>query len=177
MKTLAAALLCLFPLFAAADAPDLKAVETWLEGTPRAREYRGGKERILGIFRDADGRDIPLELLFDKLKEGTSKRIPPEDLIARLAEEGFRLYMAREAVHASGLVPAGSGIGTALLRNASLAMLSGLSEGTLYAVLSAATESGKGPEGAGEFLSAFVRMHAVASFSPEHAGPERKSVG
>ena len=165
-------LLLLLPvLIADAQPAGLPDIREWLGRDELAAPYRIISDKIIRVFEDAGGRDIPLEPLFDKLKEGAAKRIPAEDLAAYLAEEGHRLFRAREAVNASGLVPPGVRIDTGLLKSSAMALLSGISDENLYAVLFAARDSGRGLSAALEFLPALVRMEAVASLPPDEISP------
>lgn len=73
-------------------------VRGWLKTEPMATPYRDLAPSIVQVFEAAQSEGLPLELLFDKLKEGAAKRVPPGRLKPVLEGELNRLLDVRKVL-------------------------------------------------------------------------------
>lgn len=68
-----------------------KTVELWFQENPQAAKYRNIKNNLVEILTDAESLSIPLDLLFERLKEGIVKNVPKEKIINTLHNEVAQL--------------------------------------------------------------------------------------
>lgn len=141
--------------------PDAAEISAWLQGEPQAEYLRGEEPRIREIFAEARSRSVPGEILFERLKEGAAKRAAPEVLLRSLREETERLAAARRIILSAGPAISAAAREISLLKTSSLALRGGFSEKSLFEVLRAASDSGKGPAGAIELLPLLIRMQGI----------------
>jgi hypothetical protein len=63
------------------DIPDL---DQWFKEQPDAASYLSIKEDLSFLFSEARARNLPLSLLYERLREGISKHVPPQRLLKAL---------------------------------------------------------------------------------------------
>ncbi len=151
-------LLPLVSVFPQGITPDT--IQTWLQSEPIAMPYREVAPSILQEFNSASAERLPLELLFDKLKEGVAKKVPPARLKAVLEGEVSRLLKVRKILQ--------DGFGKEVERDpfflqgmkvGSLALLSGFPEEGLKLVCSPQI----GMEKMVSLVPPLVEMHRIDS--------------
>ena len=80
-------------LFTGADQDSVQqALDAWFAGRPESAAYNSIKNELYTLFSRAYTLTIPLTILFERLQEGASKRIPAQKLLKALEEEVERLY-------------------------------------------------------------------------------------
>lgn len=135
-------------------------VRAWLQAEPIAAPYRELTSSLVQVFETASTEGLPVELLFDKLKEGVAKKVPPTRLRSVLEGEVGRLLKVRQILQ--------DGFGTDVARGplflqamkiGSLALLSGFPEEGLQVVCS----SGADIEKMVSMVPLLVEMHRVAA--------------
>ncbi len=118
------------------------ALSEWFDVAPEARAYVAVRERVLTTAQAVLATGVPLGPLFERLKEGVSKRIPPERLAAALEEEAVRLGVLVQLLMPRKL---SDGARASLLSEGSILLRAGTSSSALAASLDVA---GPGEEGA-----------------------------
>ena len=73
-------------------------VRAWLHTEPMATPYQDLAPSIVQVFEAARSDGLPLELLFDKLKEGAAKKVPSGRLKPALEGELNRLLQVRKVL-------------------------------------------------------------------------------
>ncbi len=153
------ALIAVLPLSVFSE-PAGRDILSWLASEPLAAPYRNDEPRISALLSEAESRKVPLGILFDKLKEGASKRVPPRTLVKFLEEEKNRLLVIEELVRASNFDPGPDG-GKDLFKTCSIALLNGLESDTLRTALKEAGKRGRSREDLTELVSVLLRMKEV----------------
>ncbi len=137
----------------------LDQVRMWLQTEPVAIPYQDLSPDLLQVFDSAASVGIPLELLFDKLKEGMAKKVPFSRLkpvlegelarlvkVRKLLEEVYGRDVEREPLYLQGM------------KVGSLALLSGFPQEGLSIVYSQV----KGLERIVSLLPPLLEMHRIA---------------
>lgn len=70
-------------------------VKSWFE-SKSAKAYMPYKDEILDLFLSAENKDLPGEILQDKLHHGAAKHVPPKILLEALRKTFRRMESARE---------------------------------------------------------------------------------
>jgi hypothetical protein len=78
-------LLCSSHLFCEQD--DITALDQWFKEQPGTASYLSLKEDLSILFSEAQARNLPLSLLYERLQEGISKHVPPQRLLKALEFE------------------------------------------------------------------------------------------
>ncbi|MEW6565744.1 hypothetical protein [Gracilinema caldarium] len=139
----------------------------WAEYEPRlwlnskaGAAYEQVASELQGIFDQAEGRQIPGDLLVDKLNEGAAKRVTGAQLVQALRAEVERLTQAIQMLEKREKIASASR--ASLLKALSLLLQGGVSVDTIDAVLEYANLVQKPTNRAVDALSASFRIIAIA---------------
>jgi hypothetical protein len=68
---------------------------SWFDGDPRARAYQAVETELRELFAEAREREVPIDPLIDKLREGAAKRVDAQRMLDAVGETIDRLARAR----------------------------------------------------------------------------------
>jgi len=114
---------------------------SWFQKSPEAGALSAQASRILGLAERLRAEGLPESLLLDRIREGLSKRIPPERLVQALQDETGRLTTGAALLKSQGLLPSDKNQAALLVGQIVLLLRSGLRDAEISAALAAATAS------------------------------------
>jgi hypothetical protein len=139
----------------------------WAEYSPRSwlnssagASYRSVAAELEHLFSEAEAQNIPADILLDKLKEGSAKRVSGSQMVQALRTEVERLTKAIQLLSKEGRNPSGDRV--LALKALSLLLQGGVPVDTIDAVLEYASLVEKPSNRAIAALSASFRVIAIA---------------
>ncbi len=165
-------IMLLAALLAAPAFGDDGGASSWLDSEPRARPYDAVRQDILKIFDEAAQAPLPVALLMEKLKEGVSKRVPADVLLAALRAEQNRLSVAWDLVdRQDGAIQPGGR--EEAVRRIDLLLVAETAPTTIESVLDAAASARRTSSDAVEALGVLAQV----KLSMELTDPLLKTLG
>lgn len=146
-------------------------VETWFSLDAKAFPYHSLSSQIIIFFERAKADGIPLLPLFEKLKEGASKRVSGAQLVSGLEQEKNRLVLAKDILH-KGIPASRLWVGKReerMLKNISAFLSAGLSRELIENILVILLRQSMEPEQVVPLCALLVELYSVGSMEDESA--------
>ncbi len=137
----------------------------WYRSDPHAAVYAGVHDQLAQVFTEARRERVPLDLLADKLREGSAKRADPDRMVSALRDQLALLARARLIVSKAGFggsfLSAGS-VPEKTMNEVGIYLRAGLTDHLIADLLSAGSGSRGGRESALAACQAIMDLRAVA---------------
>jgi hypothetical protein len=131
--------------------------------------YQSVAAELEMIFSEAETRKVPGDILVDKMKEGSAKRVSGPQMVQALRAEMERLTLAMRLLNKSGRTSSGNR--NTLLKTISLFLQGGIPVDTIDAVLEYAHMVNQTSRRAIYALSSAFRLIAIAQAPAEFLRP------
>jgi hypothetical protein len=139
----------LTPLLSAESEPTSSEIIAWLQTDDKSSQYTDFITAITERINQIESKSLPLSLIFEKVKEGVSKRVSGQKLIAALDDltacmiDASGLYEKARARYAETKLPPRN----RFIRNTSIFLLGGLdSETVVFPLLVSSIEAHDNPD-------------------------------
>ncbi|MBI9103995.1 MAG: hypothetical protein JEY99_16375 [Spirochaetales bacterium] len=143
-------------------------LESWYKEETRSEAYQEIHRELTILINSIEETEIPVSLLMEKLREGSSKRVPARRLLLALNEEVNRLRIAEQILSESDVVFKSINEETSLYRGISILLAGGLSEKTIQTLIRTNNQTDNRTDSFIAAGHALLGVQAVAPLSREN---------